>query len=303
MSIHEPFSHLTSVGKFSQCSPVKPVETDKNGLIGLIRFGQINFINVLPLTMPLLTSQDQSQLEFVLDTPSALNRSFEEGHLDVSAMSSFYFLQNGNLELVPLISIASKGAVGSVLFFADRPLVALQGCKIAITSASATSVNLLKVLFAEKIGFIPEFVVCDEPELNAEFAGALVIGDRALAFDQNWDARSGDSVGDSVRVDLGAWWFEAFSLPMVFGVWAARKQFVESNRARFQELCSDLRHYFDAGLGTQFAAVVAEASRRTGLSSQRLSVYYRQELNFDMTAEHLKGLELYRTLCFKHGLL
>jgi chorismate dehydratase len=300
MSIHEPFSHLTSVGKFSQCSPVKPAETDKNGLI---RFGQINFINVLPLTMPLLTSQDQLQLEFILDTPSALNRSFEEGNLDVSAMSSFYFLQNGNLELVPLISIASKGAVGSVLLFADRPLVSLQGCKIAITSASATSVNLFKVLFAEKIGFIPEFIVCDEPELNAEFAGALVIGDRALAFDQNWDARSGDSVADSVRVDLGAWWFEAFSLPMVFGVWAARKQFVESNRARFQELCSDLRQYFDVGLGAQFAAVVAEASRRTGLSSQRLMVYYRHELNFDMTAEHLKGLELYRTLCLKHGLL
>jgi len=300
MSIQEPFSHLTSVGKFSQCSSVKPAETGKNGLI---RFGQINFINVLPLTMPLLASQDHSQVEFVLDTPSALNKSFEEGNLDVSAMSSFYFLQNGNLELVPLISIASKGAVGSVLFFADRPLALLQRCKIAITSASATSVNLLKVLFAEKIGFIPEFVICDEPEINAEFAGALVIGDRALAFDQNWDARSGDSVGNSVRVDLGVWWFEAFSLPMVFGVWAARKQFVESNRVRFEKLCSDLRDCFDVGLSAQFAAVVAEASRRTGLSSQRLSVYYRQELNFDLTAEHLKGLELYRTLCLKHRLL
>jgi chorismate dehydratase len=300
MSIHEPFSHLTSVGKFSQCSSVKLVETGKNDLI---RFGQINFINVLPLTMPLLASQDHALVEFVLDTPSALNKSFEEGNLDVSAMSSFYFLQNGNLELVPLISIASKGAVGSVLFFADRPLRLLQGCKIAITSASATSVNLLKVLFAEKLGFIPEFVVCDEPEINSKFAGALVIGDRALAFDQNWNARSGDMVGDSIRVDLGSWWFEAFSLPMVFGVWAARKQFVAANRARFEGLCADLRHFFDVGLNDQFAAVVAEASRRTGLSSERLSVYYRRELNFDLTAEHLKGLELYRTLCLKHHLL
>jgi hypothetical protein len=103
MSIHEPFSHLASVGKFSQCSPAKPAQAEETGLNGLIRFGQINFINVLPLTMPLLSAQDQSQLEFFLDTPSALNKSFEEGNLDVSAMSSYYFLQNGNLELVPLI--------------------------------------------------------------------------------------------------------------------------------------------------------------------------------------------------------
>ena len=303
MSIQESFSRTTSVEKFSRSPVNSQAKPDENAKTDLVRFGQINFINVLPLTMPLLTSQDPSQLDIVLGTPSALNKSFEEGNLDVSAMSSFYFLENGNLELIPQISIASRGPVGSVLFFADRPLANLQGCKIAITSASATSVNLLKVLFAEKVGFVPEFVVCDEPELNDEFAGALVIGDRALAFDQRWDARPASGIGESVRMDLGAWWFEAFSLPMVFGVWAARKSLVEENRPRFESLCANLRQLFDLGLGAQFPEVVAEAARRTGLSSERLSVYYRQELNFEMTSEHLKGLELYRTLCVKNGLL
>jgi chorismate dehydratase len=260
------------------------------------RFGQINFINCLPLTIPLLGASSFGKIDFTLGTPSELNHQFFNEELDLGAMSSFFFLESGLFQLVPEISIASKGAVGSVLFFADRPLKAMKNEVLAITADSATSVNLLKVLFAETHGFIPRCVTVASPSISSEHRGALVIGDRALHSDNNWSK-------DLVRVDLGQWWFEKFKLPMVFGVWAARKEWVKKNQTSFNNICPELRSLFDTGLDIRFEDVLKEAQKRTGLSRSRLAHYYKNELNFDLTPSHIKGLELYKTLCIKHGLL
>jgi chorismate dehydratase len=260
------------------------------------RFGQINFINSLPLTIPMLEASSFGKIDFTLGTPSELNRLFFDGKLDLGAMSSFFFLESGCFSLVPKISIASKGAVGSVLFFANQELKDLRSDVLAITADSATSVNLLKVLFAETYGFVPRCETVANPVIDDQHQGALVIGDRALHSDISWSK-------DLVRVDLGQWWFEKFNLPMVFGVWAARKQWVEKNQKEFESICPELRNLFDDGLLGRFDDVLEEAQKRTGLPKARLEHYYRRELNFELTASHLKGLELYRSLCIKHGLL
>jgi chorismate dehydratase len=211
-------------------------------------------------------------------------------------MSSFAFLENGDFELVPDISISSSGAVGSVLFFADREPEKLADQCVAVTSASATSINLLKVLFIEEYGFLPRFEVCDRPEISAERAGALVIGDAALRADTAWSK-------ELVRIDMGSWWFSRYALPMVFGVWGVRKAWVERNQSEFQLVCKELRRWFDLGLSTNFDSVLAEAAKRTGLPKSRLEVYYKKELNFDLGPEHKRGLALYESLCRKHRLL
>jgi chorismate dehydratase len=260
------------------------------------RFGQINFINSLPLTIPMLQASSFGKIDFTLGTPSELNHQFFDGKLDLGAMSSFFFLESGCFNLVPNISIASKGAVGSVLFFANRPLQELRSEVLAITADSATSVNLLKVLFAETYGFIPQCETVSSPEIDDRHAGALVIGDRALHSDISWSK-------ELVRMDLGQWWFEKFQLPMVFGVWAARKTWIEKNQKSFESICPELRNLFDEGLRGRFEDVLTEAQKRTGLPKTRLEYYYRHELNFELTASHLQGLKRYRSLCIEHGLL
>lgn len=260
------------------------------------RFGQINFINSLPLTLPLLSANTFDRSTFKLGTPAELNRAYFDGQLDLGAMSSFFFLEQGGLTLIPDVSIASKGAVGSVLFFADKPLDQLADKVLAITADSATSVNLLKVLFAETYGFIPSCQTSSKPEIDEKFAGALVIGDRALHSDTSWSK-------ELVRADLGQWWFEKFGLPMVFGVWAAQDKWVKANQEKFVSICDELRSLFDKGLTGQFDAVLAEAEKRTGLPKSRLEYYFKSELNFDLSKDHLQGLALYAELCRKHGLL
>ncbi len=262
----------------------------------LARFGQINFVNSLPLTLPLLKADLANSLAITLANPAELNKGYSDGLLDVGAMSSFFYLEHGGFSLVPKISIASVGKVGSVLFFARRELMSLKSKALAITAASATSVNLLKLLFLETAGFVPYFEVQATPAIDDLFDGALVIGDRALHVDAEWSQ-------NYLRIDLGQWWFDTFGLPMVFGVWAGRNEWVNQDLGRFNHLCDSLRKLFDLGLGTQFSAVLAEAATRTGLAEDRLRTYYRTELNFDLSDRHLQGLELYASLCRKHQLL
>jgi chorismate dehydratase len=262
----------------------------------VVRFGQINYINSLPLTLPLLSENCLPDTEFLLGTPAELNRAFTEGKLDLGAMSSFFFLEQGLYKLVPDISIASKGTVGSVLFFSDRELSELHGKKLAITHDSATSVNLLTILFAESFGFVPDFETVSDPEVNQQFSGALVIGDRALRCDKDWSQKL-------LRVDLGQWWYEKYSLPMVFGVWAANNNWLVKNEEKFDHISAQLNKSFQRGLGTRFEEVLTEAHNRTGLSKARLDQYYRHELNFQLTPSHRLGLQLYADLCVKHRLL
>jgi len=267
----------------------------------LPRLGQIAYINSLPITLPLTKGlvPINAQVEFA--SPSELNQAYSSGHLDIGAMSTFFYLQSGTMSLIPRLSIASNGNVGSVLFFHrgddQRNPKVKSTFRIAVPAASATSVFLLKILFLSEFGYIPETVKVKHPDLSDQaFDGALVIGDHALAVDASWSGRFS-------RVDMGNWWKLKFDLPMVFGVWAARSAWAESRLYDFKRISDGLVASLEIGLGEAFPDVLAEAERRTGLSRTRLERYYRHELDFSFTDCHLKSVHLYETLCYQHGFL
>ena len=235
--------------------------------------------------------------DIVLETPAKLNMMFEQGALKVSAMSSFYFLTRGDLTLCPDLSISSLNEVGSVLLFTKVDPCELVKGKIACSAQSATSINLLKVLFKEEFGSCPTLVTETNPDLDAcEYGGALVIGDRALEVDYDWSQRY-------IRIDMGEWWHQRYGLPMVFGLWAAKADWVDANQYQFVELCRALSQAKVLGLKRRFKDTVHEAHRRTGLSLARMERYFKQELNFDFENEHSQSLALYQQLLKKHQLL
>ena len=279
--------------------------------------GQIDFINCLPVTW-VLQREKPERLSLAFGTPGALNALYREKKLHLGAMSSHYFLEDGGFELFPDISISSLGAVGSVLFFSRRPLAEYKSpgvIKIGVPKASASSVRLIHILLAETYGLEPRFVAMDEPdptnsttelgsgaELGAgALDGYLCFGDSALLVDKKM-TDSGLS-RDFTRRDLGQWWYERYQLPMVFGVWAARKSWIEANPQDFAAISRYLAASHGLGLSRDFRQVVAEAAERTGLSEDRLEHYYRHELDFNLTTAHREGLALYQQLCKKHGLL
>jgi chorismate dehydratase len=267
----------------------------------LPRFGQISFLNCLPISYPIEKKHVSLNADIIFANPQALNLAFAQNELDLGAMSSFYYLQTFNLkdnfQLLDGISISSVGAVGSVLFFTRVPLNKQSLKRVCVTAQSATSVNLLKVLLAEEYGLHPEFVASNQPDIfDPSFDGALIIGDRALEHDKLWS-------GSAERIDLSKWWYERYQLPMVFGLWAAKTSWVAANQEAVLQIKSQLLKALELGLSSLFPEVLTLAAQRSGLSKARLEQYYLSDLNFEMKDEHLAGLSKYKELCQKHNLI
>ena len=275
-------------------SPIPTSQSaDRNSLTHL---GQISFINTLPVVLPLLHGGMQTDCRLVFGTPSELNQKLQRHELLLGAMSSFYFLENGNFELFPNISISGSGRVGSVLLFSKEELKDLHNQPVDVPGCSATSIKLLQLLLREEFGSCPILRKQDGlKQKSPEARAVLLIGDEALKQEQ---LRQSD-----LKIDLAQWWFERFNLPFVFGVWGARKNWAQNNPDRFKHIGNFLVQACRMGLTSMLNDVINEAAKRTGLKHERLATYYLNELDYRLTAEHIEALELFGRLCRKHGLL
>ena len=113
----------------------------------MLRIGQIEYANCTPLFHVLREQFPGSGYEFVTGVPAELNRMLLAGEIDVCPSSSIeYAYHPDRYTILPHLSISSIGAVASVLLFSKVPVEELDGLKIRLSSESATSVNLLKIL-------------------------------------------------------------------------------------------------------------------------------------------------------------
>ncbi|NJN66106.1 MAG: menaquinone biosynthesis protein, partial [Chloroflexaceae bacterium] len=151
----------------------------------------------------------------------------------ISAISSYEFaLHTDTLRLVPGLSIASMGAVNSVLLFSWRPDPReLNGAPVALTDHSITSVNLLRVLCEQCYHITPEWrsMPQDLDLMLSACEGALLIGDRAL-FEGVLRRHIGRR-GLPYCFDLGDEWLKFTGLPFTFAVWAVRDDCADAVRA------------------------------------------------------------------------
>ncbi|MBX9689178.1 MAG: hypothetical protein K2X27_20890, partial [Candidatus Obscuribacterales bacterium] len=183
----------------------------------LTEFGQISFINTLPVVLPQSRGLAPDYCRLIFGTPQELNEKLRLGDLQLGAMSSFFYLQDGGFELFKDLSISGTGRVGSVLLFSKEDLRNLDGKEIEIPESSATSIKLLQLLLKEEFSAEPVLVKqsgLSPAESNAR--ASLLIGDKALLEDLNGSSKK------LLRIDLAQWWFKRFSLPFVFGLWGAR---------------------------------------------------------------------------------
>jgi len=264
------------------------------------RLGLINYINSLPIVLPILQNLVAVDADIIFGEPTKLNRLFAEGKLEFGAMSAFAFLeQSKDLQLIPTISISSQIAVSSVLLFSKKPIENSLPNKICIPTGSATSVNAMSLLLNEHGTKKPVLIISQKPDLeNDDFDAALVIGDRALLVDESWSKKYN-------RYDLGQWWYETFNLPMVFGVFAAKTSWFNTNNQEnlLEQIGANLAKAAVLGLNEFFPLVLSEAERKTGLSRERLRQYFKRDLDFSWTTKHQESLNKYELLCIKNGIL
>jgi chorismate dehydratase len=182
-----------------------------------------------------LVGQD---IDWVRGVPTQINTALLEGRVDLANISAFEFIQHADrLRALPDFSIGVLGPVYSVSLFHTVPWAQLEGARIAVTTDSATSTNLLRTLL--KLDGINATLEPQAPNLEKlleTYPAVLLIGDGALS---EWYRLCGPisetlqmfrlpgsgklSSGKRVMVtDLAESWYAHTRMPFVFAVWAAR---------------------------------------------------------------------------------
>jgi len=246
------------------------------------RLGIVSYTNVAPLHWGLAPWPGA---RFHRGVPTDLNARLLAGDLDLTLVSSIEFVRHRHrLVALPDFSIATLGAVHSVALFHRRPWAALAGARIAVSTESATSVALLRLLL-EADGIEAELVpsASDLDAMLASHDAALLIGDAALE-----EAVARRPVAGAVPhvTDLGEAWYRLTRLPFTFAVWAA-----DRDRPPSARLVAELRAARLRGLGHLAEVSRAEAEAR-GLPAA-VVLRYLANFRYFLTLPDRDGLEAF----------
>ncbi|HEX7051534.1 MAG TPA: menaquinone biosynthesis protein [Longimicrobiales bacterium] len=214
--------------------------------------------------------------------PSFLNAELAAGRVDVAPSSSIEYARHADrYRLLPDLVIGSDGPVESIVFECDRPPTALDGCDVAVPTASATSVVLLRILLELRLGVRPRYRWFDQAAeadpIARGAAGALRIGDAALRR---------PPVPGRTQLDLGAAWREWTGLPFAFAVWQVSAGADKDPALRaLHALLLQSRAYFEANVD----ALARRNASRYGIAPDRLARYWRG-LEFHLDDRMAQGL-------------
>ncbi len=261
----------------------------------MLRIGQIEYANCTPLFHVLREQFSCSEYEFVAGVPARLNGMLLAGEIDVCPSSSIEYAHHPErYRILPHLSISSLGAVASVLLFSKAPVEALDGRKIMLSSESATSVNLLKILLGQRFGCTCTYEVAKPGATIAgdDSSALLLIGDSAL--------RTSLERSDLFVYDLGEMWRSWTGYPFVFALWLCRNEVSEG--VDVQNLARQLIQAKELAPGRleQIAACAKEAG---WMGRDRLLAYWRDNISYQLGEREQAGLMLYYTKCFESGLI
>ncbi len=258
-----------------------------------VRLGRIRYINVLPIYYALDQAWVANGFAVETGTPAELNQRLRQGCLDVSAISSYeYGRYSDRYVLLPDLAIATRGDVGSVLFFSRVPFHRLTGKEVLLSAGSATSAALVKIVLAELYGARPLYRVGPVTDRFLDGCyGMLAIGDEALRL----QARG----CYPYFLDLGRAWADLTGLPFVFGVWAARADFVQQHPEAARTVHRTLLAAKALGLQS-LAAICRQAATVVPLPEEALTAYF-QRLNYDLAADQQEGLAAFFRFLWRYG--
>ena len=249
------------------------------------RVGHIQFLNCLPIYWGLMRSGALIDVDLHKDTPDRLNAALVAGDLDIGPISLVEYLRNAEeLLLLPDLAVGSDGPVLSVNVVSTRPLAELDGARVALGSTSRTGVLLAQMLLAERYAAKPEYFTCPPnlTQMLLEADAAVLIGDVALRALYEAPGRG------LLVTDLGAAWREWTGLPMVFAVWAVRRDFAATHPGLVKEVHAAFLRSRDLCLAELDEAADA-AARWEPFDAATLASYFRA-LDFSLGERQVAGL-------------
>jgi chorismate dehydratase len=243
----------------------------------LLRLCSVDYLNSAPLVWGLLHGPQQNQFDLTFRVPSQCAELVASGAVEIGNIPAIELFRQ-DLEMVRGVGVAARGAVRSILLISKRPLAEIR--TLAADTSSRTSVALTRIILARRYGVEPTFEPC-APDLSTMLDradAALIIGDPALHIDPA-------SLPYHVA-DLGQEWTEMTGLPMVFAVWAGRKQHITP---AVSEALNASCHYGRAHLED----IVRIDGAARGIPEALARDYLTNHIVNELGSKEYAGLELY----------
>lgn len=260
----------------------------------MLRLGHIVYSNCFPIHAGILTGKVAFPFAIVEGIPTELNRYLVEGKIDVSPSSSIEYAMNaGKYRLLPGLSITSRNKVMSILLESKVPLEGLDGKTVALTTASATSVVLLRVILELFTGVCPDFLQyeqgVEDPYDRAD--AVLTIGDLAI--------KRAASPHFPHAYDLGEVWHQQTGLPFVFALWQVNyRRTMDQDLARLNDILKESKDY---GLSRLDELAEGHAAQ-FGIPVETLVQYWKC-FSYDFGPEEQKGLLTYYGYAMELGVI
>ena len=258
---------------------------DGTGPLRKPRVGHIQFLNCMPIYWGLVHSGALLDIELVKDSSERLGERLIAGDLDIAPIPLAALLKHSeDLVVLEGPAVGSDGPVMSCNLISQVPFEDLDGQRVALGSTSRTTVQLARLMLRERFHVTPEYFTCP-PDLSAmmqEAPAAVLIGDPALRAALYDVPRHGLHM-----LDLGQAWKDWTGLPMVFAVWAVRRDYLAAQ----PELVREVRHAFLRSVElavSEVDKVAAQVARWEVFDAVELEKYYTS-LDFSFGPRQLAG--------------
>lgn len=237
----------------------------------------VSYLNTVPLVWGIEHGEQNGIFEMNYALPSECADQLASGEADIGIVPAIE-MSRQKLDYFRSTGIACRSAVRSILLVSKVPIREIK--TLATDTGSRTSVMLSRIILAEKYSVTPKLISrrADLAPMLGEADAALVIGDPALHLDP--------TTLPFETLDLGAEWTEMTGLPMIFALWAGRKEVMTAAfEQAFLESCRyGLAHMDD---------IVHEQSPIRGITEQLAREYLTHHIVFELTARDHEGLNLY----------
>ncbi|MGQ9558664.1 MAG: menaquinone biosynthetic enzyme MqnA/MqnD family protein [Desulfurispora sp.] len=266
-----------------------------------LRLGRVSYLNCLPIYYALESGLLPFAGELIPGPPVMLNRMLLENALHITAMSSIEYARNmSDCVILPDLAIGADGRVESIMFFSKMPVTELEHKKVLVTTSSATSVALLRILF-EHYYHVDVEMVAAPPDITAMLSqadGALLIGDDAIAANRKVTLEK----WDILVTDLGQAWKEFTGCKMLYALWVTTRRALEEMPEQVEAACRMLHESYRIAR-ENWEAMIEYGHQQTGFSRAFIQEYLQNLIQYSFHSQDQQDLMVFYDYAYKSGIL
>lgn len=284
--------------------------------MGKLRVSVVEYLNTAPLVWGFTDGPLAGRYDLNFTVPSLCAEALRSGQADIGIIPAIEYQRMDGMVAFADMAIASRREVRSLLVVSRKPIDRVR--TLALDTSSRSTVALVRLLARHRWKIEPEFFDAEpDPVAMLQRAdAALVIGDPALRIAVKIDALHAKTAApasepcctddpDAAPVpgvtilfvyDVVSEWREWTGLPAVLALWVARREIATS------EIVADFMTSKAYGL-THIPEIARQASDQLHLPEETIDAYLRENINFDLDAQNLAGLDRYYRECVKAGLI